>query len=54
MPIIYANNANVDSKVLSGYGKKNFDFIKKTAEKYDPKRVMQKLQNNGFLIRKEA
>ncbi|KAL1602685.1 hypothetical protein SLS60_006105 [Paraconiothyrium brasiliense] len=54
LPYIYANNANARSKVLSSYGKKNFDFIKKTAQKYDPKGIMQTLQNDGFLIRKEA
>lgn len=53
LPFIYSNNGNLDSKVLSGYGKKNFDFIKQTARKYDPKGVMQTLQNDGFLIRKE-
>ncbi|KAF9731660.1 hypothetical protein PMIN07_001846 [Paraphaeosphaeria minitans] len=54
LPIIYSNNGNVRSKPLGGYGRKNFDFIKKTAKKYDPKGVMQTLQNDGFLIRKEA
>ncbi|KAJ4348483.1 uncharacterized protein N0V89_009858 [Didymosphaeria variabile] len=54
LPYIYANNANAHSKVLSSYGKKNFDFIKKTAKKYDPNGIMQTLQNDGFLIRKEA
>jgi len=54
LPFIYSNNGNIRSKVLSGYGKNNFDFIKKTAKKYDPTGVMQMLQNDGFLIRKEA
>ena len=53
LPFIYSNNGNVDSKVLAGYGKKNLDFIKKTAKKYDPLGIMQRLQNDGFLVRKE-
>lgn len=54
LPITYSNNGNIHSKPLSAYGKKNFDFIKTTAKKYDPKGVMQTLQNDGFLIRKES
>jgi hypothetical protein len=50
---IYSNNGNADSKILSGYGEDNFNFIRKTARKYDPHGVMQTLQNDGFLIRKE-
>lgn len=52
LPFQYANNGNTDSTPLTGYGKKNLDFIKKTAKKYDPLGIMQKLQNDGFLIRK--
>ena len=54
LPFIYSNNGNIHSKVLSGYGQDNFNFIKKTAKKYDPRGIMQTLQNDGFLIRKEA
>ena len=54
LPFVYANNGNVDSKPLRNYGKQNFDFIKQTAKKYDPNGVMQKLQNDGFKISKEA
>jgi hypothetical protein len=53
LPYIYLNNGNLGSKVLSGYGRQNFEFIKQTARKYDPTSVMQRLQNDGFLIRKE-
>ncbi|KAH7014660.1 hypothetical protein B0J12DRAFT_611307 [Macrophomina phaseolina] len=53
LPFIYSNNGNADSKVLTGYGEENFNFIKETAKKYDPQGVMQTLQNDGFLIRKE-
>lgn len=53
LPFIYSNNGNANSKVLAGYGEENFNFIKETAKKYDPQGVMQTLQNDGFLIRKE-
>jgi hypothetical protein len=50
LPYIYPNNASPEQKPLRGFGAENFAFIKKVAEKYDPKGYMQTLQNDGFLI----
>lgn len=49
---IYMNDASRDQNPLAGYGATNVDKLKKIAKKYDPNRVFQKLQNNGFLLSK--
>lgn len=53
LPFIDVNNGNVNLKPLRGYGDQNFNTIAAAAKKYDPRGVMQKLQNDGFLYTKE-
>ena len=51
LPYLFMNTAGKEQDVLSSYGAENVEFIKATAAKYDPRRVFQSLQNDGFLIR---
>ncbi|KAI8626715.1 6-hydroxy-D-nicotine oxidase [Xylariaceae sp. FL1651] len=46
------NFANASQDVLNSYGKDNVDTMREMAKKFDPKRVFQDLQNDGFLLRK--
>ncbi|KAI1451613.1 FAD-binding domain-containing protein [Annulohypoxylon moriforme] len=52
LPYLFANTAGMKQNVLSSYGTDNVNTIKSIAAKYDPGQVFQKLQNDGFLIRK--
>ena len=47
---IFPSTAANFQKPLDGYGAQNLATIKAVAEKYDPQGVMQKLQNDGYLI----
>ncbi|KAF4587897.1 6-hydroxy-D-nicotine oxidase [Ophiocordyceps camponoti-floridani] len=49
-PFIYANYAAPDQDPLCGYGAESVAFLKRTANKYDPKGVFQKLMPGGFKI----
>ncbi|KAH8590930.1 hypothetical protein B0O99DRAFT_633847 [Bisporella sp. PMI_857] len=49
---IYMNDASRDQSPLSSYGSDSVQKLKKISLKYDPERVFQKLQNDGFLISK--
>ncbi|KAI8957882.1 FAD-binding domain-containing protein [Daldinia sp. FL1419] len=51
LPYLFMNTAGKTQNVLKSYGAENVEFIKATAAKYDPQRVFQTLQNDGFLIR---
>ncbi|KAF1980216.1 FAD-binding domain-containing protein [Bimuria novae-zelandiae CBS 107.79] len=51
VPHIFMNNASRDQNPLASYGAANVQKPKKIAEKSDPKRVFQDLQNGGFLLR---
>ncbi|XXG94942.1 Cytochrome c oxidase copper chaperone [Hypoxylon texense] len=52
LPYLFMNTAGEEQDVLSSYGTANVATIKAVAAKYDPNQVFQKLQNDGFLIRK--
>ena len=41
-----------DQSPIAGYGADNVARLQATAEKYDPGRVFQTLQNDGFLLSK--
>lgn len=43
--------ANSSQEVLRSYGAENVKEMQRTAAKYDPDGVFQKLQNDGFLLR---
>jgi hypothetical protein len=49
---IYMNDASRDQNPIAGYGATNIAQLKATALKYDPSKVFQTLQNNGFLLSK--
>lgn len=49
---LYTNDASKDQSPIATYGAANVDKLKATALKYDPDQVFQKLQNDGFLLRK--
>jgi hypothetical protein len=49
---IYMNDASRDQDPLSTYGDGNLAKLKSIASKYDPLRVFQNLQNDGFLLSK--
>lgn len=53
LPYIFANDAGPDQQVLRGYGEDNLKYIATIAERYDPKGVMQKLQNDAYFVSKE-
>ncbi|KXX79885.1 Bifunctional solanapyrone synthase [Madurella mycetomatis] len=46
-----ANFAIGHQKVLRSYGAENLKKLQEAAAKYDPERVFQNLQNDGFLLR---
>ncbi|KAI1392342.1 uncharacterized protein F4822DRAFT_441357 [Hypoxylon trugodes] len=48
------NFANSSQDVLRSYGAANVRKLQETAAKYDPNGVFQKLQNDGFLLRKTS
>ncbi|KAI1645450.1 FAD-binding domain-containing protein [Daldinia loculata] len=51
LPYLFMNTAGKTQGVLNSYGAGNVESIKATAAKYDPERVFQTLQNDGFLVR---
>ena len=50
LPYIYVNDASSKQNPLRSYGEASFQYIKTIAGKYDPSGIMQKVQNNGFLV----
>ncbi|KAI1208962.1 FAD-binding domain-containing protein [Annulohypoxylon truncatum] len=52
LPYLFTNTAGMEQNVLGSFGSKNVNTIKAIAAKYDPGQIFQKLQNDGFLIRK--
>jgi hypothetical protein len=46
------NDASRDQNPLASYGTTNVEKLENISKKYDPQRVFQKLQNNGFLLSK--
>ncbi|KAF4506453.1 hypothetical protein G6O67_006538 [Ophiocordyceps sinensis] len=51
-PFLYINFAAPEQEPLCGYGAESVAFLKKTANKYDPNEVFQKLMPGGFKISK--
>ncbi|KAI1144298.1 6-hydroxy-D-nicotine oxidase [Hypoxylon sp. FL0543] len=52
LDLIFMNDASSSQDVLGSYGVENVKRLKEAAAKYDPEGVFQKLQKDGFLIRK--
>lgn len=52
IPFVYMNDAAYDQDPLSSYGAENLEKLKRISIRYDPGQVFQRLQNNGFLLRK--
>ena len=48
----FMNDSNVSQSPLGSYGEASLGKMKKLAAQYDPNRVFQTLQNNGFLLSK--
>ncbi|KAI0429968.1 hypothetical protein F5Y09DRAFT_309013 [Xylaria sp. FL1042] len=46
------NDAGFNQNVLASYGSENLQRLKDVASQYDPSRVFQNLQNDGFLLSK--
>ncbi|KAI1468197.1 FAD-binding domain-containing protein [Daldinia caldariorum] len=49
-PLIFANIAAHDQKVLASYGSQNLNFLLGVSQKYDRSSTFQRLQNGGFLV----
>ncbi|KAI1452358.1 hypothetical protein F4805DRAFT_472461 [Annulohypoxylon moriforme] len=49
---LFMNDASTSQNVLASYGADNAKILQEIAIKYDPEGVFQKLQIDGFLIRK--
>jgi hypothetical protein len=45
------NDASRDQNPIASYGAANVQKLKEIAEKYDPEKVFQNLQNGGFLLK---
>jgi hypothetical protein len=48
---LYMNDTSREQNPLASYGAANIAKLKSIAAKYDPTRVFQTLQNDGFLLR---
>ncbi|GKZ39780.1 hypothetical protein AbraIFM66950_001194, partial [Aspergillus brasiliensis] len=53
LPYIFANDASPTQQVLRGYGEDSVKYIAAVAQRYDPKGVMQTLQNDAYFVSKE-
>lgn len=49
---LFMNDAGNEQAVLQSFGADNVRRLKSIAAKYDPKQVFQRLQNDGFLLRR--
>ncbi|KAI2473545.1 6-hydroxy-D-nicotine oxidase [Annulohypoxylon bovei var. microspora] len=52
LDLLFMNDASTSQNVLGSYGADSARRLQETAAKYDPEGVFQKLQKDGFLIRK--
>ncbi|KAI1836200.1 CAZyme family AA7 [Penicillium roqueforti] len=50
--LTYMNDASRDQNPLESYGATSLKQLKATSKKYDPTQMLQRLQNNGFLLSK--
>lgn len=48
----FMNDASYTQTILDSYGSENVNMLKDVARKYDPEGVFQKLQHDGFLLKK--
>ena len=53
LPFLYVNNAAAAQKPLQAYGGQSLAFFKSVASRYDPRGIMQTLQNTGYLVSNE-
>lgn len=51
LPFIFQNDAGAQTP-LEGIGHANIGLLKRTSQSFDPQRVFQKLQTNGYLLSK--
>jgi hypothetical protein len=47
----FMNTAGRKQPVIASFGTENVKAIRKVTAKYDPTQLLQKLQNNGYLLR---
>lgn len=52
LDFVFMNDANFDQNPIASYGEASVKRLKKIAKMYDPDEVFQKLQADGFLLRK--
>ena len=50
--VLYMNDCSHDQDPLGSYGAENVAKLCEVSQKYDPGQVFQKLQHDGFLLRK--
>ncbi|KAJ5951558.1 uncharacterized protein N7479_009971 [Penicillium vulpinum] len=53
LPYIFVNDAGPNQKPLQSFGESNIKYIDAVSKKYDPQRIMQKLQNQAYFVSKE-
>jgi hypothetical protein len=53
LPYIFVNDAGAKQKPLQSFGEKNIKYIDTVAKRYDPKRIMQRLQNQAYFVSEE-
>ncbi|KAJ5490657.1 FAD linked oxidase N-terminal [Penicillium expansum] len=53
LPYIFVNDGSPNQKPLQSFGEKNIKYIDIVAKKYDPKRIMQNLQNLAYFVSNE-
>ena len=49
----FMNDAYDGQQVLSCYGARNLERLRKIAQAYDPEGIFQRLQNGGWLLSRE-
>ncbi|KAK7996415.1 hypothetical protein PG989_004455 [Apiospora arundinis] len=52
VPFLYMNDASRDQDPIATYGSDNVNKLKRVSQDYDRGQVFQRLQNDGFLLRK--
>ncbi|OJD36447.1 fad linked oxidase-like protein [Diplodia corticola] len=52
LDFVFLNDATWDQSPLASYGSANLEKLRELSQRYDPLRVFQKLQGNGFLLDK--
>lgn len=52
LPFIFMNDCNWQEDPIASYGAENVARLKRVSKKYDPGKIFQNLQGDGFLLRK--